>query len=232
MKTILITGGNGRLAKQIEEVGEGYKILTPHKHELDITNDRSISLYLTQNHVDYVIHAAALTKPMSIHEENINKSIEINIIGTANIVKACNEYHIKLIHISTDYVYPSGSKDVTEDSPLLPFTNYGWSKLGAESAVQMYKNSLILRLSFMVKPFPFENGASNVIRNVGYIDDVAKQVLSVIDEYGVLNIGTKEKKSMYELGLETNEYVTPIELEEDYANTISITLNIDKLNRI
>lgn len=232
MKTILITGGNGRLAKQIEEVGEGFEILTPPKHELDITNPRSIGLYLSQNHVDYIIHAAALTKPMSIHEEDINKSIEINIIGTANIVKACNEFHIKLIHISTDYVYPSGSKDITEDSPLLPFTNYGWSKLGAESAVRMYKNSLILRLSFMVKPFPFENGASNVIRNIGYIDDVAKQVLSVIDEYGVLNIGTKEIKSMYELALETKGDVKPIELEENYAKEISITLNVDKLNRI
>lgn len=232
MKTILITGGNGRLAKQIKDVGAEYEILTPTKHELDITNNRSIESFLSQTHVDYIIHAAALTKPMSIHEEDINKSIEINIIGTANIVKACNGYHIKLIHISTDYVYPAGSKEVTEDSPLLPFTNYGWSKLGAESSVQMYKNSLILRLSFMVKPFPFENGASNVIRNVGYIDDVAKQVLSVIDEYGILNIGTKEIKSMYELALETKEDVKPIELEEDYANTISITLNVDKLNRI
>jgi len=169
---------------------------------------------------------------MSIHEEDIVKSISINIIGTANVVKYCEKYNVKLIHISTDYVYPSNATNVKEDDGLLPFNNYGWSKLGAESSVQMYKNSLILRLSFLPKPFPFPKAFNNIVRNVDYIDDVAKNILSVLDEFGVMNIGSDNIKNMYELALETNSEVEPMEDDIQSAKEKSITLNIDKLKKV
>ena len=88
---------------------------------------------------------AALSRPMKIHKENINKSIEINIIGTANIVRACKNNNTKLIFFSTNYVYPGKKGPYSENDNLNPINNYGWSKLGGESAVRMYKNTLILR---------------------------------------------------------------------------------------
>ena len=54
---------------------------------------------------DYLIHMAGLSRPMNIHE-NISKSINLNIIGTANITKVCADNKIKLIYFSTNYVYP------------------------------------------------------------------------------------------------------------------------------
>ena len=81
---------------------------------------------------------------MDIHEKNINLSIKKNIIGTCNIVRVCNEYNVKLIYFSTNYVYPGKRGNYKETDPILPCNNYGWSKLGGECAVQMYKNSLIL----------------------------------------------------------------------------------------
>jgi dTDP-4-dehydrorhamnose reductase len=232
MKTIVITGGNGNLAKEIIKQGIGYKILAPDRNTLNITIQDSIDEYLNNHKVDYLIHSAALTKPMSIHEYDITESISTNIIGTANVVKCCKKYGIKMIHISTDYVYPANASDVKEDDGLLPFNNYGWSKLGAEASVQMYKNSLILRLSFLPKPFPFPKAFTNIMRNVNYIDDVVKNIFSVLDEFGVMNIGSDNTKNMYELALETNSEVEPMEDDIQSAKEKSITLNIDKLKKV
>ena len=91
-----------------------------------------------------ILHLAGLSRPMSIHDKDINKSIDLNIIGTANLVKILMK-KIKIIFFSTSYLYPGKKGNYSEDDPLLPWNNYGWSKLGAESAVQMYKNSLIIR---------------------------------------------------------------------------------------
>ena len=60
--------------------------------------------------------------------------------------------NIKLIYFSTNYVYPGKRGNYKEEDPLLPVNNYAWSKLGGEAAVQMYSNSLILRVSMTEKP--------------------------------------------------------------------------------
>ena len=54
---------------------------------------------------------------MSIHDQNINKSIDTNIIGTSNIVKICNVYKVKLIYFSTNYVYPGTKGNYKENDP-------------------------------------------------------------------------------------------------------------------
>ena len=90
---------------------------------------------------------------MDIHKSKINLSIDLNIIGTANIVKLCNNFKIKLIYFSTNYVYPGSKGNYKEKDSLLPINNYAWSKLGGESSVHLYKNSLILRLCMTDYPF-------------------------------------------------------------------------------
>ena len=75
---------------------------------------------------------------MKVHEEDINKSINLNIIGTANITKACKDYNVKLIYFSTNYVYPGITGNYKEKDALHPINNYAWSKLGGECAVAMY----------------------------------------------------------------------------------------------
>ena len=74
----------------------------------------------------------------------LGKSINLNIVGTANLVNVCSKLKIKLIYFSTSYVYPGTKGNYNERDAVLPWNNYAWSKLGGESAVQMYKNSLIL----------------------------------------------------------------------------------------
>ena len=106
MKKIVFTGGSGRFAQIFKSIKNKYKIKFPSKTELNIEKFSSIKSYLKKNKPHYLIHCAGLSRPMIIHEKNISKSILINIIGTSNIVRACEEKNIKLIYFSTNYVYP------------------------------------------------------------------------------------------------------------------------------
>ena len=93
---------------------------------------------------------------MSLHQSYISKSIDLNIIGTANVVKVCKKFNIKLIYFSSGYVYSGVKGNYLENDSVKPFNNYGLSKLGGECAVSMYKNSLILRITMIEKPFPYK----------------------------------------------------------------------------
>ena len=161
-KRILVTGGSGRFGTVLKKLRSNYEMLFPSKTILDITNLRSIQKYIKLKKPNIVIHLAGLSRPMNIHDYQIQKSIDLNIIGTCNITKACAEKNIKLIYFSTSYVYPGTKGNYMETDSLLPVNNYSWSKLGGECAVQLYKNSLILRLCMTEKPFVHKAAFVNV----------------------------------------------------------------------
>ena len=142
-KKIVITGGQGRFAKTLKKNNKSLNIYYPDKKMLNILSIKSIENYFKKTRPKYVLHAAALSRPMDIHDKKISKSIDLNIIGTANIVKVCEKYKIKLIYFSTNYVYPGTKGNYREQDPVLPINSYAWSKLGGECAVKLYKNSLI-----------------------------------------------------------------------------------------
>ena len=126
---------------------------------------------------------------MAIHDKDIKKSIDLNIIGTANITKACEEKNIKLIYFSTNYVYPGTKGNYKETDSLLPVNSYAWSKLGGEASVQLYKNSLILRVCMTEKPFVHNVAFSNVITSFMYHEEVVKILFKLINKKGIINIG-------------------------------------------
>ena len=169
---IVVTGGNGRFARSLKKIRCKYKFIYPTKKHLDITNLKSIRKFLKKNKPQSVLHLAGLSRPMIEHEKNINKSINLNIIGTANVVQICSNLNIKLIYFSTSYVYPGTKGNYKETSPLLPWNNYAWSKLGGESSVQMYKNSLILRVCMTEKPFVHKSAYANMKTNFIFHEDI------------------------------------------------------------
>jgi len=140
MKKIVITGGSGRFGTILKKKKTKNKLFFPDKKKLNIKNFKSIRNYLSIMKPDILIHLAGLSRPMNIHDKDIKKSIDLNIIGTANITKACEEKNIKLIYFSTNYVYPGKKGNYKEDDALFPVNNYAWSKLGGEASVQLYKN--------------------------------------------------------------------------------------------
>ena len=86
---IVVTGGSGRFGQELNKINTRLKIFYPKKRELDILSISSIKKYLTKKKPKYLIHLAGLSRPMKIHEKLIKKSIDLNIIGTANITKIC-----------------------------------------------------------------------------------------------------------------------------------------------
>ena len=180
-KKVVVTGGTGRFGNILKSFKSRYKVFFPTKKDLDILNEKKIYKYLKKIKPNYLIHLAGLSRPMIDHEKNIKKSIDLNIIGTANITKACSLNNIKLIYFSTNYVYPGKKGNYKETDPLLPVNNYAWSKLGGETSVQLYKNSLILRVSMTEKPFVHSKAFANVKTSFAYHDEVAKFLFKILN---------------------------------------------------
>ena len=193
MKKIVVTGGSGRFANELKKIKTKYNVIYPSKKFLDITNFEKIKNYLKKIKADYVIHLAGMSRPMKSHEKNLAQSINLNIIGTSNLVRACSDLNIKIIYFSTSYVYPGKKGNYKETDALLPWNNYGWSKLGAESAVQMYNNSLIVRACMTQKPFAHKFAFSNVKSNFIFHDEFAKLFLKIIKYKGIINVGGKSQ---------------------------------------
>ena len=176
---------------------------------------------------------AGLSRPMNVHNKNIDKSIDLNIIGTANIVKICSLLNIKLIYFSTHYVYPCKKGNYSENSPLLPINNYAWSKLGGEASVQMYKNSLILRVCMTEKPFVHKSAFANVKSNFIFHEDVAKILFKLINKKGIVNIGGKTQ-TIYNFAKKNNSEVKKVYLENKSKNQFpkNPSININKLKKL
>jgi dTDP-4-dehydrorhamnose reductase len=182
---------------------------------LDVRDYWNVDYYFRkrENDFDYVIHAGAVTRPMVIHEDNPTLSIKTNIVGTANIVMACEKYKKKIIYISTDYVYEGVDGNYKETDCMKPFTKYGWSKLGGECAVQMYDNHLILRMAMNKKPFPHPKALRDMKKSLMWIEDAAKITLKLLDETGIINVGGKSQ-SVYDFVKKENSNIEPIYLKD------------------
>jgi dTDP-4-dehydrorhamnose reductase len=230
---IVITGGTGRFGNELKKIKNKYSLIFPNKKKLDILNFNLSKKYLKSIKPKYLMHLAGLSRPMRIHETNIKKSIDLNIIGTANITKICSDLGIKLIYFSTSYVYPGIKGNYSESSPLLPKNNYSWSKLGGESAVQMYKNSLILRVCMTEKPFVHKKAFCDFITNFIFHNDVVKILFKLINKKGVINVGGKSQ-SVYNFVKKYNP-----KIKKNYAKRmlsssypLNPSMNIKKLRRI
>ena len=155
--------------------------------------DSPFSNYLKRVKPQILIHLAGLSRPMNIHEIDIKKSIDLNIIGTANIVKICEKLKIKLIYFSSSYVYPGKKGNYKEEDAVKPWNNYSWSKMGGESSVQMYNNSLIIRLSMTEKPFIHKHAFNDQITNFIFHEDVVKIFPKILKSKGIINVGGKSQ---------------------------------------
>ena len=158
------------------------------------------------------------------------RSIETNIIGTCNVVRACSEGNIKLIYFSSNYVYPSKRGYYDEKSAVLPFNNYAWSKLGGEAAVQMYKNSLILRICMTEKPFLHKKAYTNLKTNFMFHEDLAKVFFKLINKKGIINVGGRSQ-SVYKFANKFNKKVKKAKLKKGLL-PFNSTMNIRKFSKI
>lgn len=232
-KRIIVTGGTGRFGTLMKKIKTNHKIFYPTKKEFNIMNVKKMNAYVKAKKPNLLIHLAGLSRPMDKHEKEIETSINLNIVGTANVTNVCVKNNIKLIYFSTNYVYPGINGNYKEVDPVLPVNNYAWSKLGGESSVQMYRNSLIIRACMTEKPFVHKAAFANVKTSFIYHDDAIKILLSLLDKKGVINLGGKAKY-IYDFAKKDNKYVKKIFLSKklNLGMPIDSSISLNKLKRI
>ncbi len=200
-KKILLTGASGQLGQEILKAGASFHFLTPEMDVFDLTKPLLLENYFKQHEFDAVIHCAALAR-MSECQKDPSGAINANIVGTSNLVNALldkeNELKskIRLIHISTDGVYPGIKGNYKEEDGAVPYNNYGWTKLGAECAVHLLSDFCIIRTSFFnPKNIRFDSSATDLYSSKVSINYLAKAILAMLDDgfIGVINIGGKRE---------------------------------------
>ena len=232
MKKIIFTGGSGKFGRIFKKFNFKRKnIYYPSSDTFDVTSLKKMEKFVKKIKPKFIIHSAAISRPMELHEKKIEKSISTNIIGTSNLVNLCHKYKIKLIYFSTNYVYPSKKGNYKENNAILPFNNYGWSKLGGECAVQMLKNSLILRICMTEKPFLHKYAYTNLKTNFMFHEDLAKIFLKLINKKGIINIGGPVQ-SVYDFAKKGNR-----QIEKKFMKTtkdslpLNSTMNVEKFQK-
>ena len=228
---ILVTGGQGRFAKVLKKNNKFLNLYFASKKECNILNIESLEKIIKKLKPKMILHCAGLSRPMEIHQKNIEKSIDLNIVGTANVVKVCKKNNIKIIYFSTGYVYEGKKGNYSEKDPVKPFNNYGLSKLGGECAVMMYKNSLILRITMTESPFVYKKAYTNLKSNFMFHEDLVKILPKIINYKGVLNVGGKAQ-SVYSFAKLHNKKVKKIKLTIKDKLPFNQTMNTSMLKRL
>jgi len=227
---ILVTGGNGRFAKILKEKNNSLNLKFLSKKQLDILNLKSIEKCVIKHKPKIIIHTAGLSRPMNQHVNNISKSIDLNIIGTANVVKICKKYNIKIIYFSTNYVYDCIKGNFKETDGIKPINNYALSKMGGESSVLMFKNSLVLRIQMTEKPFAYKKAFTNIYSNYMFHEEMVKILPKLVDHFGIINVGGKSRSAYNFAKLHNKKTLKAKNIDKKIPS--KQTMNLSKLKKI
>jgi len=230
---IIFTGGSGLLGLEFKKIRPD--INYPTSKQFDITNYNQMKEYVQPKGCDLIIHAAAFTSPPLI-DKNPFRALEVNIVGTCNIVKLCMEFGLRLIYISTDYVFKGDKGNYVEDDPVYPVNKYAWSKLGGECAVRLYDKSLIIRTTFGPNIFPFPKAFIDQWTSRESASVIARKISKLLDKdiTGVIHIGGK-RKTVYEFAKSLDEArdIGELSIKDVPFNAPTDTsLNCDKYSEV
>lgn len=157
MTTILVTGSNGQLGNEMQQVAKqhpSYKFIFTDVAELDICDKPTLEAFANENSVNYIVNCAAYTA-VDKAETDQELCYKINRIAAKNIGEVATHLNIKVIHVSTDYVF-DGTNHIpyTEDMAVCPTSIYGKSKLDGENALLASCNqAVIIRTSWLYSSF-------------------------------------------------------------------------------
>ena len=183
MVNVLVTGGDGQMGICLKHIRQKYssiKFYFLNQNNLDITNYQSILNFMQNHEVDFIINCAAYTN-VDKAEDEPDKAKTINVLGVENLVKISEIFHIKLFHISTDYVFDGYCKhELKELDKTNPLGVYGKTKLNGEKLVLNSKGqAIVIRTSWLFSPF-----GNNFVKTILTLSN-SKQKISVInDQYG------------------------------------------------
>ena len=176
---IMLTGGKGMLGRTLCRELVDFEVIATDLPEADITDFAGFEQLLQSIKPDAVIHCAAMTA-VDKCESEIDLAYKINASGTANVARACHKNQVRLIAISTDYVFEGSS-----EKPYNEFdhanggnTIYGKSKFAGEEAVRMYcPNHVIARISWL-----YGAGGPSFVHTMMNLADGTRPELKVVND--------------------------------------------------
>lgn len=224
---IVLFGGHGTLGTELQKINP--EIICPKRSEVDLRYEKDVNSFIKQHNPDIIINAAAVIDNRVL-ESTPEKAISTNIIGAANVANACIASNIRLVYISTDYIYRGDRGNYLETDEILPFNFYAWTKLGGECSAIGVNNHLIIRTSFGKSDFSYPQAFIDKWSSKDYVDKIAPLIYEAAlgPITGVLNIGT-ERKTLYTHAHERNEAVKPVKLSDtNFFTPYDTSLNLQK----
>ena len=176
---IMLTGGKGMLGRTLCRELTDFEVIPTDLPETDITDPAGFDKSLRQIQPDAVIHCAAMTA-VDKCESEVETAYRINAFGSANVAAACQRNHVRLIAISTDYVF-----DGDQEQPYSEFdratggrTIYGQSKFAGEEAIRtLAPDHVICRISWLYGP-----GGPSFVHAMMNLADGTRPVLKVVND--------------------------------------------------
>ncbi len=179
---IIVTGSKGQLGTDVvaQLIANGMEPIGADLPELDITDSESVESFISQSGADAVIHCAAFTN-VDVAETDKEICRKVNVDGTLNIARACAKHGMKILYISTDYVF-SGEGEIPfeTDCPTTPCNYYGVSKLEGEKAVrENCEKHFIVRISWV-----FGENGKNFVKTMLRLSSERDEITVVNDQTG------------------------------------------------
>jgi dTDP-4-dehydrorhamnose reductase len=226
---VIFTGESGLLGTAFKKIMPD--LTYPTLEEFDILQYKQMEEYANAHEFEQLVHAAAFTSPPQIEKYPMT-AMDVNIVGTANIVKLCAKFNARLIYICTDYVFKGDKGNYKEDDPVHPINKYGWSKLGGECAVRLYDKSLVIRTTFGPDVFPYEKAFVDQWTSRENVSIIAGKIGKLVDMevLGVVHV-CGERKTVFEYAKNLDESRDIGELSVDDVNfdiPFDTSLNCDK----
>jgi len=207
---ILITGANGQLGSEIRHVAASYPTFNyvyVDLPELDITNEGALHAFARTNEIQAIVNCAAYTA-VDKSESEIDVARKVNADAVGNLVRVAESLSLKLIHISTDYVFDGSSHlPYNVDDPVSPLGAYGVTKReGEEHILRTSADAIIIRTAWLYSAYGnnfvktmlrlgSERDELNVIYDqIGsptYAHDLAVACLEILKTNAVISSGGK-----------------------------------------
>lgn len=167
---ILVTGSNGQLGQVLKKISINYShfsFIFFSKDDMDISNIKLLDKTISDVLPDVIINCAAFTN-VELAEKDFDLANQVNNVSVDYLAKSCSFYKIRLIHISTDFVFDGNNTlpYIETDKPN-PINNYGRSKFLGENSIFKYelKNSIILRTSWLYS-FSNNNFVTKIVNKI------------------------------------------------------------------
>ena len=227
--TILVTGGDNSLSKELKKIYDD--ILIPDSNELDLTNKDNIEQFFSKNNFDCIIHNESLMNVREC-EEDKNKAKKINVTSTKNLVDTIQETTpgIEFIHLSTPCIFDGVSGMFTEMSIPNPVNYYGITRMEAENEVKKLQELIIIRTNYVNKErWPYPKAFTDRFGTYLFSKQVAQGIFDIQQEgiRGIIHIVSDGKISMYELAKMTTPEIEPMTINDYSGPPVTMDMSLD-----